>query len=190
MKCSILFCAFFIAVIMVRADDSGPPDSALIKFVQQRTNAVRITDNPVQMAPFVAGRCAPTPAQLVGIPDPHLEKFAHVYVSPDGEAAMRTSGGIFPEGAIILKEKFSDATGTNTELFTGMIKREVGYNPECGNWEFFTLPGDASKISARGKIQNCMECHKAYKSSDFVTKAYVMYAHILVRHLGPTPLQK
>ncbi|HXB59867.1 MAG TPA: hypothetical protein VNU95_09890, partial [Candidatus Acidoferrales bacterium] len=76
------------------------------------------------------------------------------------------------------------------ELFTGMIKREVGYNPECGNWEFFTLPGDASKISARGKIQNCMECHKAYKSSDFVTKAYVMYAHILVRHLGPTPLQK
>ncbi|HXB60534.1 MAG TPA: hypothetical protein VNU95_13260, partial [Candidatus Acidoferrales bacterium] len=60
MKCSILFCAFFIAVIMVRADDSGPPDSALIKFVQQRTNAVRITDNPVQMAPFVAGRCAPT----------------------------------------------------------------------------------------------------------------------------------
>jgi hypothetical protein len=86
--------------------------------------------------------------------------------------AMRTRTGVFPEGATVLKEKFSDAAGTKTELFTGMVKREAGYNPECGDWEFFTLPGDASKISAGGKIQNCMECHVEYKNQDYVTRLY------------------
>lgn len=198
MKCPILFCAFFFAVIMARADDSGPPDSALIKFVQQRTNAVRITEKPVQMEPLVMMRCAVSPQQMrvsqkertLGISDPHIKKYVHVYVSPGGEAPMRTWAGTFPEGTIVLKEKFSDASGTNTELFTGMIKREAGYNPECGNWEFFTLPGDASKISMRGKIQDCMECHEEFKSSDFVTKEYVMYTQVLAHHLGPTPIQK
>ncbi len=88
---------------------------------------------------------------------------------------MRTNSGIFPQGAIVLKEKFSDAEGKETELFTGMIKRQPGYNPECGDWEFFTLPGDGSKISARGKLQNCMDCHVEYKNRDYVAKSY---AHI------------
>jgi hypothetical protein len=181
MKSPILFCALFFAAAMVRADDSGPSDSALIKFVQQRTNAVRITESPVRMDARVAGLCrALTPEELrasqkeksLGISDPHIKKYVHVYVSPDGQSAMQTRAGIFPVGSIVLKEKFSDATGTNTELFTGMVKREAGYSPECGNWEFFTLPADASKISGRGKIQDCMECHEEYKNSDYVTKAY------------------
>jgi hypothetical protein len=182
MKSSIVFCAIVFAVTMARADDSSPPsDSALIKFVQQRTNAVRITKSPYQMEQFVMMRCiGPSPEEKrviqkeksLGISDPHIKKYVHVYVSQNGEAAMRTWNGVFPEGAIVLKEKFSDAGGTKTELFTGMIKRETGYNPECGDWEFFTLPGNASTISERGKIQNCMDCHVEYKDSDFVTKSY------------------
>ncbi len=182
MKFLILFCAFFFAIVTTWADNSGPSDNDLIKFVQQRTNAVRITKSPVQMEPIVAMRCVgPSPEDLrvaqkekvLGISDPHIQKYVHVYVSPEGEAAMLTRAGVFPEGTIVLKEKFSDASGAKTELFTGMIKREAGYNPECGDWEFFTLAGDASRISERGKIQDCMDCHEEYKNSDFVTKEYV-----------------
>lgn len=183
MKSTVLLSGIFMfAATMTLAEDSGAlTDSELIQFVQQRTNAVRITKVPYQMEQFVMIRCiGPSPEEIrvtqkeksLGISDPHIKKFVHVYVSLSGEFAMRTRDGVFPEGAIVLKEKFSDATGTNTELFTGMIKREPGYNPECGDWEFFTLPGDASRISERGKIQNCMDCHVEYKDQDFVTKSY------------------
>ncbi|HTB82321.1 MAG TPA: cytochrome P460 family protein [Candidatus Sulfotelmatobacter sp.] len=162
----------------------APTDEKLVLFVQQRTNAVKITQSPFEMGQFVVARCVgPSPEEVhtaekektFGISDPHLKKFVHVYVSHDGQAAMRTDSGVFPQGAIVLKEKFSDPEGKHTELFTGMIKREAGYNPECGDWEFFTLPGDASQISSRGKLQDCMDCHVEYKKSDYVTKNY---AHI------------
>lgn len=182
MKCSILFCALFFAAALAWADGIAPfNDDELVKFVQQRTNAVRITERPYLMEQVVMMRCiGPSPEELrvsqkeklLGISDPHMQKYVHVYVSTNGLDAMQKRRGVFPEGAIVLKEKFSDAAGTKTELFTGMIKREPGYNPECGDWEFFTLPGDASKISERGKIQGCMECHVEYKNQDFVTKSY------------------
>jgi hypothetical protein len=181
----ILFAVQMLVISPAFAEGTNAPtDETLIQFVQQRTNAVRITQNPYQMETWVMLRCiGPSPEEVrvaqkekvLGISDPHIKKYVHVYVSQNGEAAMRTNSGVFPQGAIVLKEKFSDAEGKQTELFTGMIKREVGYNPECGDWEFFTLPGDASKISERGKLQDCMDCHVEYKKSDYVTKSY---AHI------------
>ncbi|HKS38274.1 MAG TPA: hypothetical protein VJW76_13850, partial [Verrucomicrobiae bacterium] len=74
---------------------------------------------------------------------------------------------------IILKEKFADTGGQKTEMFTGMIKREAGYNSECGDWEFFTMEASGSRIVERGRIRRCMDCHVEYKSRDFVTKNYV-----------------
>ena len=169
----------------VLADGTNmPSDATLIQFVQHRTNAVRITESPYQMEGWVMLRCSgPSPAEsrvfkkerTLGISDPHIKKFVHVYVTPDGKTAMQTNSGVFPQGAIVLKEKFSDGEGKQTELFTGMVKREVGYNPECGDWEFFTSSADASKITSRGKLKNCMACHVEYKDQDFVTKSY---AHI------------
>lgn len=196
MKCSILFCAFFFALVTARAEDVVPPtDDALVQFVQQRTNAVRITEKPFQMEQFVSFRCAgPTPEESrvtqkeksLGISDPHLQKYVHVYVSTNGVDAMKARDGVFPQGAIVLKEKFSDATGTNTEFFTGMVKRQPGYNPDCGDWEFFTMPGDASTISKRGKLSDCMECHVEYKNRDFVTK---LYAGIRFYPQPPLPIK-
>jgi hypothetical protein len=58
-----------------------------------------------------------------------------------------------------------------------MIKREKGYNPECGDWEFFTLTADATKMTARGRLQSCMDCHVEYSESDFVTKKYRIYTN-------------
>lgn len=86
---------------------------------------------------------------------------------------MRTDSAAFPRGAIVLKEKFTDSKAGLTELFTGMVKRESGYNPECGDWEFFVLEADTSKVIERGRLQRCMDCHVEYKGRDFVTKNYV-----------------
>lgn len=73
---------------------------------------------------------------------------------------------------IILKQKLATPRSTTPELYTGMLKREKGFNPACGDWEFFTMSGDAQAVTARGRIESCMDCHKRYPQSDFVTKRY------------------
>ena len=159
-----------------------PTDTLLIAFAQQRTNAVRITVKPVKMHERVSFRCDVPQAEgrmlqkinSAGLAphNPHEKKYAHVFISQQGAPLMRIQNPLFPRGTIILKEKFEDADGMHTELFTGMIKRESGYNPDCGDWEFFALPADAKTISLRGKLQSCVVCHVEYKDTDYVTRAY------------------
>ncbi len=64
------------------SETNAPTDETLIKFVQQRTNAVRITQNPYQMETFVMMRCiGPSPEEVrvaqkektLGISDPHIK---------------------------------------------------------------------------------------------------------------------
>jgi len=170
-------------------ETNAPTDDLLIRFAQQRRNAVLITETPVRMDDAAAFACA-EPRDLkqqreLGIANPHWPKYVNVYVTPEDASAMQTNSASFSRGSIILKEKFDATNGavgftfalTNkiwkTELFTGMVKREAGYNPECGDWEFFTLSADANKVTSRGKLESCMACHVEYKESDFVTKKYV-----------------
>lgn len=107
----------------------------------------------------------------------------HIYVTSENAAAFREDKFPFPEGTIILKEKFPSYQGTVPELYTGMLKREAGYNPRAGDWEFFTLSGDRKVVTARGRIDSCMDCHQYYAKSDFVAKQYA-YGRI------PTPAGK
>ena len=40
-------------------------------------------------------------------------------------------------------------------LYTGMLKREKGYNPDAGDWEFFTLDSKAMLVTAR--VRTCFK---------------------------------
>ena len=184
MKARWSFCLLVLASVhAVFAGEEGqaPADANLVGFAQRRTDAIRVTESPVRMHDRVSRLCndlfvmqkTNSSGQL--LQNPHEHKFAHVFVSTNGAFAMRTNA-VFPVGSIIIKEKFSDAEGKQTELYTGMIKRTKGYNSECGDWEFFTLSADATKVTSRGKLQACMDCHVAYKNSDYVTKRYVTFS--------------
>jgi hypothetical protein len=76
----------------------------------------------------------------------------------------------------VVKEKFGP--DGKTELFTGMWKREEGYFPEVGNWEFFTVDGAASKIAERGKLPKCAACHQEMEKGDHVSRGYIVPAQI------------
>jgi hypothetical protein len=147
-------------------------DWALLDRVSDLKKLARVTKNRVAIAPAAAVQCAAI------VPLDHSALIAkkgaaiHVYVSPEGADAMKTNGVVFPVGTLILKVKFPAATAKSPELYTGMLKREQGFNPGCGDWEFFTLDGARRAITARGTIQSCIKCHKYYSTSDFVTKAY------------------
>jgi hypothetical protein len=69
-------------------------------------------------------------------------------------------------------EKQTELPQHDPELFTVMLKREAGYHPECGDWEFMVVSGDAKQVLARGKLDSCVACHKDHKQTDFVTQLY------------------
>lgn len=161
-----------------------------LKFIAAREKTLtRVTDKPQSMDARVVRFCrGPLPKELPEN-NPHLGHSVHVYVTPGEEKKIRTGEGTYPVGTLIVKEKLpgmlplgkkplaitSSAEKTpppEPELFTVMLKREAGYHPECGDWEFMVVSGDVKQIVARGKIDSCVECHKDHKATDFVTQLY------------------
>ena len=59
----------------------------------------------------------------------------------------------FPQGSMIVKEKLSSREDQTPELLTAMVKREEGYNPGSGDWEYLVLDGSVSKIEKRGSYR-------------------------------------
>lgn len=153
------------------ADRKIPEDEKIWDCVMNhRKDMVRVTQKPHYVT-WVGSPLCRRPNMYPHTP--HGEHWIHVFVNPVGMNTMATGIGTYPEGTIILKQKFLDAEGTKTEFYTGMRKREIGYNPEMGDWEFFTLNSGGYTVTARGKIESCMDCHSNYKTTDFVSRQYL-----------------
>jgi hypothetical protein len=146
-------------------------DDDLVRLATHLGELTRVTAKPIDMQSEAAKACGPSR------PENHLQltpkAVIHVYVTPPGAEIMRKNDAtLFPVGTVVLKQKFVDRTAQSPILYTGMLKHPKGFNPDCGDWEFFTMAGDGKSVTARGRIDSCMNCHKRYSHSDFVTKRY------------------
>jgi hypothetical protein len=138
----------------------------------------KVNNKPEIMVSKVAMLCAmPTNEQVeVESKNPHNDKFINVYVNAIGKDEMMTKKyPQFPKGTVIVKEKLTTSDSTNPEILTVMIKREKDFNPENGDWEYMTLNGDATEVTARGKIESCQACHVLDRSTDYVSRRYLPY---------------
>lgn len=136
----------------------------------------KVNDKPEIMFSRVARQCAaPTQAQMDReSKNPHTNKYINVYVNSIGKSEMMTKKSPkFPQGTIIVKEKLSTSDSTSPELLTVMIKREKGFNPENGDWEYMTVNGQVTEVTAKGKLENCQACHVLEKSTDYVSRNYL-----------------
>jgi hypothetical protein len=147
------------------------PDQTLSSLSKYRTWTL-VNPVPVVMEPVVAARCAPV--VIGGHSNPHRDKYVSVYVNDLGRQAMLAERfPEFPPGAMIVKEKLASPSGRAPELLTAMVKREEGYNPGSGDWEYLALDGTAASITQRGKLESCRSCHQAYADTDYVTRQYL-----------------
>ena len=138
----------------------------------------KVNKKPQVIASEVAIMCArPTEAQSdMDANNPHNDKFITVYVNDIGKDEMMTKKyPQFSVGTVIVKEKLTTAESKEAELLTVMIKREKGYNPKVGDWEFLTFNGAGTETTARGKLENCQTCHLVEKSTDYVSRKYLPY---------------
>jgi hypothetical protein len=109
---------------------------------------------------------------------PHVDKQIMVYVNETGQHAMMAElKPKFPVGSVIVKEKLSGLKGPKgdeaPELLTVMVKRERGFNPQVGDWEFIATNGAGTKVDARGRLESCRACHVSMKDTDFISRVYL-----------------
>jgi hypothetical protein len=176
MKATLLSACTMVGCAAMLAADSSQ-DHDLLARLKSLEGMIKITGDRVRIPPLIDEGCVAfqyphgdaNHNRLIGRPVAAI----HVYVTEAGVPMFRQRDGVFPVNTIVLKQKFSSLQASMPELYTGMIKREKGYNPRMGDWEFFTAKGDATAIISRGRIDSCMDCHQQFAKTDFVTKRYV-----------------
>jgi hypothetical protein len=156
------------------------PERASADEIAGYRNWTRVNPQPFLMDAASALACAapispiPHPA---GVDNPHAGKFITVYVNDLGKKAMmEMRKPEFPKGSVIVKEKLTNQSSSEPELLTVMIKREKGFNPETGDWEYMVTDGAGTTVQARGKLANCQACHLSKPQSDYIFRTYLPYA--------------
>lgn len=100
--------------------------------------------------------------------------FRDVYVNSVGASvATGETDGDFPVGTILVKNSFEDDGGSAGDLadITVMVKREAGYDPENGDWEYMMLTS-TMRVRSQGVINNCVACHTAAAANDYAFLNY------------------
>jgi hypothetical protein len=150
-----------------------PSGSELIEGYRKWT---RLNPEPAFLPSRIAIQCAAPTAEQIRLDktDPHRDKFITVYVNDVGKSPMTTQlNPVFPQGSVIVKEKLPAKDSSSPELLTVMIKREPGFNPENGDWEYMAVDGAGKVVQARGKLANCQTCHITRKETGYVYRNYL-----------------
>jgi hypothetical protein len=128
----------------------------------------RLTPQPVWVDAAVAMMCAaPRPEYIAARKKefgPHHNVPVNLYANDAAEKIVSANGKAYPIGSLILKEKLA-AKGEATAI-GGMRKREKGFDPANGDWEYFFA--EKSKPFVIGVLPDCVACHAKTKETDYV----------------------
>lgn len=166
-------CLAAIAVTALAEPRSDPNSPQFLSHVVAKLAALhRVTAEPHLMEDSTVTACVPTynPNIHEGVLHP---AYCHVYVTADAKAPIESGKGRYGEGAVIVKAKLESAEAEGAILYTVMRKMAAGYDPEHGDWEYAVLDGTNNRVLSRGRIDSCIECHRHYADTDFVTRAYL-----------------
>lgn len=171
------------AASLQRPSDNGHATRDVFRFdaaaLKDTTKWTQVNAQPYSISSQLDAMCAmPTAAMFEAErkQNPHAGTWITVYVNNLGRQAMFTKESpMFPRGSVIVKQKVGRGfeERNKTLLYTIMRKREPGYNPKLGDWEFTVVGPDGSTVQASGRVENCQMCHQGKTASDFVFRPYV-----------------
>jgi hypothetical protein len=81
-----------------------------------------------------------------------------VRVRPDLIGTYNDGPYPFPQGALVVKEQYSDMACQSLSGYTVMRKEASGYFPAGGDWQYFKLDAYGTVVSS-GKDARCAACH-------------------------------
>ncbi len=176
LSCSALFAVLIGIVGAEEATKETPQESTeetkadensqALEIAKNYKNLTRMTKQPIQITVWLAMMCRmPSAQEIKGAQNrhgPHTMKRVNFYMNELAAKAVGKNPISFPVGSIIVKDKKLD---DENDGVGGMIKREKGYDPEHGDWEYFYYT-DIEKVG-HGKIASCVECHSKTAHSDY-----------------------
>jgi hypothetical protein len=137
-----------------------------------------LTAEPVRQPRQLFYFCAP-PTELTRL-GPHGVPSARYYTNPAGLDAVRRGDVPVPVGTTVLKEKrWADDDGREgvPVAFAAMVKREPGYDPADGDWEYVYWPVNHAESGPppveRGRLATCIDCHRNAKATDYLFRTYL-----------------
>jgi hypothetical protein len=190
MKRIILIVSFYICGCSSPPDrTSQPPTSTTSNYSHQRETLnidygdwPKVTEkpHPVALAFYLDCRL-PSPEMIQQQKDlekqygPHAKAWIIVRVNPTGVAQFK-AGQPVPVGTVVIKEKHLNySPNSKPDAVAAMTKREPGYDPDHGDWEYAyeELKPEQRRKLEKGKIVSCIECHKGTKSTDYLFRPYI-----------------
>jgi Cytochrome P460 len=127
-----------------------------------------LTPSPIVVSPELAVKCTtPSAAELAADEQragPHSNAFVNLYVNEIAKQAIAERVGLFPAGAVIVKEKLE--RDVSAAAVGGMVKRSAGFDPDHGDWEYFYATKSGGFAS--GRLSTCVGCHAQAKARDYV----------------------
>jgi len=155
------------ALWLAHSAEADEPSTAWI--VTHYNQFQLVTPTPIPVDPKIAAACTTSvkPVQLGG---PHAESAISIYVNDIAGTALSTSSGFEP-GAVIVKLKQRDEQHTRgRNAVGGMVKRDPGYDPSGGDWEYFYL--EDGKLES-GPLTSCAQCHAGAGKRDHVFASWI-----------------
>jgi Cytochrome P460 len=98
----------------------------------------------------------------------HPVEFGPVFANDLAIQAISGKTKLFPTGSVLVREKLAKKGNTQPELLAVMIKREKGFNPDGGDWQFLITNAANTKVKLRQKTGECLNCHYSVRDTDFV----------------------
>jgi Cytochrome P460 len=139
----------------------------------------RVSEAPERVSPELSMLCVALPAGDARVRragasagGPHADHSIVVRVSPNAIAAYR-EGRPLPAGAVVVKEKYDDASASGPLRAYGMmIKRASGYDPSGGDWEYGFVTLASGATVTRGRLAGCAGCHASARETDYLFRTH------------------
>lgn len=169
-----------VALLMVLAANGGPasgdaPDVEAIIGSYSGWTALTDAPRPVSMLIYILCRL-PTEEEMAFTESEHGNRYLLEYVNEIGREAMLSPDTTeFPVGTVIVKEKLGALESDAAEALGIMIKREAGYNPSGGDWEYIYWEHPDSLMRDKPGLMHCQQCHYEQAETDSVFRPYVAY---------------
>jgi hypothetical protein len=125
-----------------------------------------INAEPIDVSAKLSGLCRPAGAAVLS--GPHAYGFINIYVNALGrEDYLSNQAPTFAEGTVIVKEKLTAKDDKGPHELGIMIKRESGYAPESGDWQYVFVDSKGNVTEKQRKL-DCARCHQIQADSDYV----------------------
>jgi len=133
----------------------------------------KANEKPYHVKPVIAAACAAPSPSAHRSRGPHDQPSIIVRTNTEAFEAFRALKPL-PVGSVVVKEKHKGDTVTGPpDEYTAMIKKEPGYDPEHGDWEYLYVVSRPAKTITRGKLGSCIDCHVERKDQDYLFRTYL-----------------